>query len=275
MSKTLLRGLDLIEEVGRVGSATVSELARRSGVHITIVSRTVSALEREGWLTKVRGRVTVGPRSALLATSSPASATIWEAEPLVRAIAGATGLATQAGALVGGDLMILTSAGVGIESSAETMLSRVPLNALAAGRAVAAQLPPEQLDAVLPAEPYPDAADLLGSITSTVPVEAYLANFSAPDSPPSSLPRTRAALDAELEQIRATGLAYDHGGLHPGIHCIAAPWPTPTLPAALACFGGREAVESGAVLIEACLRAAVRPGATAPDVIAAAAARMG
>ena len=274
MSKTLLRGLDLIEEVGHLGSTTVSELARRTGVHVTIVSRTVAALEREGWLAKGDGRIVVGPRSALLATSSPATATIWESQPLVRAIAGATGLATQAGALVGGDLMTLTSDGPSSDLRPGTLLTRVPLYALAAGRAVAAQLPPEQLDAVLPAEPYPDATALLGSITSTVPVATYLSNFATTDASSTPLPRTRAEIDAELADVRATGLAYDRGGLHPGIHCIAAAWPTPTLPAALACFGGREAIDSGAELIEACLRAAVRPGATAQDVIAAAASKM-
>ena len=71
MSQTLLRGLDLIEEVGRSGPMTVTELSRRTGIHITIVSRTIKACEPEGWLVRVDGKVLPGPRSALLGLTSP------------------------------------------------------------------------------------------------------------------------------------------------------------------------------------------------------------
>jgi DNA-binding IclR family transcriptional regulator len=70
MSKTLLRGLGLIEQVGLHGPLTVTELARRSGIDVTIVSRTVKACEHEGWLARVDGKVGVGPRSALVGLAS-------------------------------------------------------------------------------------------------------------------------------------------------------------------------------------------------------------
>jgi DNA-binding IclR family transcriptional regulator len=269
MSKTLLRGLDLIEEVGRGGPMTVTELARRTGIHITIVSRTIKACEPEGWLLRIDGKVLPGPRCALLGMSSPVSRTIREAEPLVRAIAAVTGLDASADGLVGGELMLLTSFGAAADLSGA--LSRIPLHLMAAGRAVAVQVPPEQLDAMLPAEPYPGAEQLLASLSEVAPMSAYLAGFQAEPDPVTALPRSRAELDAELETIRADGFARDHGGIHPSIHCIAAPWATDTIPAAFACFGSREKIEADAALIESTLRAATKPGASAQDVIDAAA----
>lgn len=271
MSKTLLRGLDLIEEVGRHGPLTVSELARRTGVHITIVSRTIKACEPEGWLVRVDGKVLPGPRCALLGLASPVSRTIGEAEPLVRTLAAVTGLAASADGLVGGELMMLASFGTAGAADLAGGLGRVPVYVLAAGRAVAAQLPAARLDAVLPAEPYPDAGRLLASIHDLAPHSTYLTNFGADRDPAAALPRTRAELDAELKSIRVGGFARDHGALHPSIHCIAAPWPTDTLPAAMACFGSRENIEADAELIEAALRAATKPGATTQDVLDAAA----
>jgi DNA-binding IclR family transcriptional regulator len=272
MSKTLLRGLDLIEEVGRHGPMTITELARRTGVHITIVSRTVKACEPEGWLVRVDGKVLPGPRCALLGLTSPVSRTIGEAEPLVRAIAAVTGLAASADGLVGSDLMMLTSFGAAGAAELAGALSRVPIYVQAAGRAVAAQLPAERLDAVLPAEPYPDAAQLLAALNQMAPTSAYLEGFRPERDPLAALPRTRAELEAELDEIRADGFARDRGAVHPNIHCIAAPWPTDTLPAAFACFGSREKIEAETALIESTLRAAIKPGATAQDVLDAAAA---
>lgn len=272
MSKTLLRGLDLIEEVGRNGPMTVSELSRRTGVHITIVSRTIKACESEGWLVRIDGKILPGPRCALLGLTSPVSRTIHEAEPLVRAIAAVTGLAASADGLVGGGLMMLASFGTAGATDLAGSLSRVPVYVTAAGRAVAAQLPAERLEAVLPADPYPDVEELLTALHQVAPLSTYLAGFHADPNPPAALPRTRAELEAQFDEIRTSGFARDHGAIHPSIHCIAAPWSTGTLPAALACFGSREKIETHGPLIESVLHAATKPGATAQDVIDAAAA---
>jgi DNA-binding IclR family transcriptional regulator len=271
MSKTLMRGLDLIEEVGRSGPLTVTELSRRTGIHITIVSRTVKACEPEGWLMRIDGKVLPGPRSALLGQASPASRTVAQAEPLVRALAAVTGLAATADGLVGSDVMLLCSFGAAGATDLAGALPRVPVYVQASGRAIAAQLSSDHLDALLPAEPYPAAEQLLVGLHEVAPLSTYLAGFHA-DRETAALPRTRAELDAAIEPIRAGDLSRDHGAIHPNIHCIAAPWPTDTLPAAFACFGGREKVEAEAGLIETTLRAAAKPGATAQDVLDAAAA---
>jgi DNA-binding IclR family transcriptional regulator len=271
MSKTLMRGLELIEEVGRSGPLTVTELARRSGVHITIVSRTVNALEPAGWLTKVDGPIVTGPRVAVLGLTSPVSATIREAEPIVGALAGVTGLQAAAAGLVGHDLMLLTSTGEEMSQIPDGLLSRVPIHVMAAGRAVAAQLTEEELDSLLPAEPYPDAHEVLAMLTGSAPLPTYLAGFGPGEGPDGALPRSRAELDAELASVRQTGLARDRGEFHPGVHCLAIPWPTASIRGALACFGDREAIEDATPLIEACLRAGARPGASPRDVAEAAA----
>lgn len=271
MSKTLLRGLELIEAVGQHGPLTVSELARQTGVDVTIVSRTVSACEPEGWLVRVGNQVTIGPRCAMLGLSSPGSLAIRAAEPMVRTLAGVTGLSAQAAGLIGTEVMVLTSFGPsGAESQLGT-IGRVPIYALAAGRAVAVQLPAGQLDAALPAEPYPEAAELLASLSRAEPIPAYLDALPATD-PDRHLPRTRAELDAEIEATRVSGFARDRGELHPAIHCIAVPWPSAGLPAAFACFGTRTQLEGSRDLVERCLLAAARPGAEPPDVITAASA---
>jgi DNA-binding IclR family transcriptional regulator len=125
---------------------------------------------------------------------------------------------------------------------------------------------------VLPAEPFPGVEQLLASLNEAAPAAAYLAGFHPEPDPGAAVPRTRAELDADLQEIRGSGFARDHGGIHPSIHCIAAPWATDTIPAAFACFGSRETIEADAALIESTLRAATKPGATAQDVLDAASA---
>jgi DNA-binding IclR family transcriptional regulator len=266
MSKTLVRGLELIEEVGLYGPMTISDLSRRSGVHVSIVSRTVAMLEPEGWIVRVDGKIAAGPRCALLGLISPAGKTVRRAESLVKALAAVTGVATAASGLVGRDVMILSaSSGSGTELP-DGFSSRVPVYVMAAGRAIAAELPEQILDTILPEGDFPDAARVLKSLDGSSPIPGFLASAGADDEAPGSIPLTRADLDAEIAAIRADGFARDHGELHPAIHCIAAPWPTSELPASLACVGSREEIETNRTTIEACLRAAIRPGAGAQDI---------
>lgn len=285
MAKTLVRGLELIEDLGLYGPMTISELSRRSGVHVSIVSRTVAMLEPEGWMVRVDGKIAAGPRCALLGLISPAGKTVRRAESLVKALAAVTGVATAASGLIGRDVMILSaSSGAGTELP-DGFSSRLPVYVMAAGRAIAAELSEQTLDTILPDGDYPDAARVLASLDGSAPIPDFLASAGrggdAPasiplirdflasagdDEAPGSIPRNRADLDAEIATIRADGFARDHGELHPAIHCIAAPWPTPELPASLACVGSREEVEANRELIEACLRASTKPGAGAQDV---------
>src|ERR1700761_6888475 len=266
MSKTLVRGLALIEEVGLYGPLTVSELARRADLHVSIVSRTIAALEPEGWLIRVDGKVAAGPRCALLGLISPAGQTVRRADPLARAIAAVTGVSTAASGLTGRDVMIPAASPAGVSELPEGFSSRVPVYVMAAGRAIAAQVPDETLDAILPPDPFPDGEEVVASLAGSAPVSTFIATVDQSDDPPASIPLTRAALDTEIETIRATGFARDAGELHPAVHCIAAPWPTPELPASFACIGSQEEIAAKAELIERCLHAAVRPGAGPQEI---------
>jgi DNA-binding IclR family transcriptional regulator len=273
MSKTLLRGLDLIELVGLEGPLTISEIARRTGIDVSIVSRTVAACEPDGWLSRADGRIAAGPRCALLGLASPATRAIRAAEPLVRAISAAAGpaLAVSASALVGREVMVLA-----VETGSTTGLavgvpSRVPIHALADGLAIAAQLSPAQLDKVLPAEPYPGAEALAPDPGRGSAIAGFVASFPGGAHAEPQVTRTRAELDARIARVRREGFSRDPGRIHPSIHCIARPWPTAGLPSAICCVGSQDEITMHRALIEACLTAATEPGATSPDIIRAAA----
>jgi IclR family transcriptional regulator, acetate operon repressor len=272
VTSTFMRGLALLEVIDRHGPITVTQLARRTGIDVGTVSRTVTACAADGWVVKTGRGVLLGPRAALLGRAGHGADVITAAEPLVHTIAGITGLTTHAYGLVGASVVLLAFAD---GRSEQVMLGEaVPglLNVTAAGRAVAAQLEPADLDALLPPEPFPNQADFIESTRDLIdaPLIGRLFDEHRP-SRPSPVPTTRPELDRQLEQIRATGAAYDHGDLHPAVACIAVPWPHPTLPAALACLGHPARVDATEPMVLRCLAAAVAPAATPHDVIAAAA----
>jgi DNA-binding IclR family transcriptional regulator len=273
MSKTLLRGLDLIELVGLDGPMTISEIARRTGIDVSIVSRTVAACEPDGWLSRADGRIAAGPRCALLGLASPATHAIRAAEPLVRAISAAVGpgLAVSASALVGREVMVLAveaGAGAGL---AVGVPSRVPVHLLADGLAIAAQLSPAQLEKALGPEPYASAEALAPDPARGSAIAGFVASFPGSAHPEPQVTRTRAELDARIAQIRREGFSRDAGRIHPSIHCIARPWPAAGLPSAISCVGSHAEITLHRPLIEACLTAATEPGGTSPDIIRAAA----
>jgi DNA-binding IclR family transcriptional regulator len=272
MSKTLVRGLELIEEVGLHGPMTVTELARLVGVHVSVASRTVASLEPEGWLRRTDdGKVAVGPRCALLGLISPTGMTIRRADALVRAISAVTGVATAASGLIGRDVMILAAASSPDSELPEGFSSRSPIYVMAAGRAIAAQLPAETLDSILPADPFPNVAQVLAMMSGSEPVVGYIESIGPGGEPSGTIPLSRAELADSIDSIQKDGFARDAGELHPAVHCIAMPWPTGDLPASIACIGSREAIDGHAAQIEACLTAAVKPGAGAQDVFGVAA----
>jgi DNA-binding IclR family transcriptional regulator len=263
----------LIEVVGLHGPLTITELSRRTGIDVSIVSRTVSSLEPDGWLIRRQGKIQAGPRCALLAQVSPANLAIRAAEPLVVAVAGATQIATIASGLVGHDVMVLASADANRSAPTVGIASRVPVHVMAAGRAIASLLEADELTRVLPPEPYPGAEAVMDQLDSASPIPAMLPDVGEPTAGKPAIPRTRSELEASLRQIRTAGFARDEGEIHASVRCIAIPWAAPGgLPSAIACIGTRDEVLARAALIETCLRAAAQPGAGAADVIRAASA---
>lgn len=268
MSKTFLSRLAMLEVLDAAGPLTISELAHRSRLDVAVVSRTVAACEGDGWLTRAAGKVAIGPRATLLGHAGPFGDVIARAAPLVHAVAGVTGLLTHAYSLIGAS-SVLIAAGPGRGPAIPPGLAaRAPLHAIAAGHAIAAQLDPARLDALLPPEPYPDAAQVTATMAGTT-AEPFFAAFTAAGTaaarPP--LPRCRAELQARLDLVRTDGYATDPAALHPAIACIAIPWPQPGFPSALACLGPPETVTASATLIRRALALAAQPGSTPNQVI--------
>lgn len=275
MSSTFLRGLALLEIVDRHGPLTITELAKRTGVDKATVSRLVASCLVDGWVMKTPRGVTLGPRTALLGRWGFGSDVIRAAEPLVHAVAGTTGLLTHAYGLVGSSVVLLASADGREEPSTPAPGDSVGgiVNVTAAGRAIAAQLSPRDLDGVLPAEPYPSGAEFIESMKNVLTAApGFSRRFGGGDrSASEGIPTTRKQLDRQLEEIRRVGVVFDRGDVHPSMACIAVPWRHPTLPAAIACLGLPSDVADNEAVALRCLIAAVQPAATPRDVIMAAA----
>jgi DNA-binding IclR family transcriptional regulator len=272
MPTSFMRGLELLETIDVHGPVTVTELARLTGHDKSTVSRMLTACEPDGWIVRDHGRVALGPRAALLAYLSSSGELIRRAQPLVEALAGVTGLTAQAYALVGtratvlaaaGGSNALTSVGVGMSTS---------LVATAAGQVIATQLEPAKLERLLPAEPFPDPlAELLANPGYIAFASGRFARGSAVFDTPLAVPRNREEFDTRLELVREQGFAIDHGDLHPEISCIAVPWLGGADGAALTCMGLPAEIAASEGLALSVLRAAVSPGSTREDVVAAAA----
>jgi DNA-binding IclR family transcriptional regulator len=267
-----MRGLATLEMIDLHGPITIMELARLSGIDKSIISRTISALERDGWVVRSDGKVALGPRSALLGHSSAGADAVRRAEPLVHAVAGVTGMLTQAYGLVGIRAVVLAAAGGRGPSTPVGLGVSVPLFATAAGKTVAAQLSKEELDRRLPDEPYPDPAHELAALVAYPPIVGAV--MIAPDVGPAAgvAASGRAQLDRELAEIREQGSAVDAGEMHPQMGCIALPWPQPGIPAALACMGSPADLAAAERLVKTVLSTATAPGARPEDIVAKAAA---
>jgi DNA-binding IclR family transcriptional regulator len=272
MSKTFLSRLAMLEVLDAAGPLTISELAHRSGLDVAVVSRTVAACEGDGWLTRAGGKITIGPRTTLLGHRGPFAEVIARAAPLVHAVAGVTGLLTHAYSLVGAS-SVLIAAGPGRHPGPPPGLAaRAPLHATAAGHAIAAQLDPARLDALLPPEPYPDASEVTATMTRTaaepIVTPAPRATTAAARPP---LPRRRDELQARLDLVRDDGFATDPAALDPATACIAVPWPQPGFPSAIACLAPPGIITASTALARRALALAAQPGSSPNQVITGAA----
>jgi DNA-binding IclR family transcriptional regulator len=276
MSKTLLSRLAMFETLDAAGPLTISELAMRSGLDPAVVSRTVAACERDGWLTRSGGKISIGPRAALLGHSGPFAEIIARAAPLVHAVAGVTSMSVNACSLVGTSAVIFATAPGLNPGIPPGLATKAPLHATAAGLAIAVQLDAQRLGTLLPPEPYPDATAVIAATAGTT-LESLLGSArSAPGGEAAAmLPRSRAELQARLDAVREDGFATDPGTLYPTLACIAVPWPQPGFPCAIACLGPPAAIAAAAALIRHVLTLAAMPGSTHDHIITGAASAIG
>lgn len=268
-----MKGLELLETIDVHGPVTVTELARLTGHDKSTVSRMLSACEPDGWIVRDHGRVTLGPRAALLAYRTAAGEQIRRAQPLVEALAGVTGLTAQAYALVGTRATVIAAAGASSPLAAVGVGMSTSLVATAAGQVILGQLDAATIEAVLPPEPFPNPLiELLRNPGYIAFAAGRFASTRVLADAPPSVPRDRAELSQRLATVREQGFAIDRGQLHPSIACLAVPWAGSGDCAALICMGTPAEIGAGAGFARSVLEAAVAPAATREDVVAAAAA---
>ncbi len=171
------------------------------------------------------GRV-IGELGAVYAGASPGR------QRLVRAIErvhARTGLTTQVGILDGAELVIILSEeGTTLVKVAATLGARLPLHATAIGKAILAQVDDATIAALVPERP------------------AVLT--------PRTVSR-RSALRAEVETVRASGLAHAAAELADGLEAYAVAIPSSIFGtvAALGCAGPTAEVQAGRDAVEAAL----------------------
>lgn len=191
---TALLGAFAVTDVG----VPVAELARRTGLPRSTTHRLVDQLVDTGLLEREGSRVALGLRLFELGQLVPQQRTIRSAvSPYLHDLRDATRHAANLAIIDGPDMIYLDR--VAWRTAAHLPFrpgGRHAAHATAMGKAIMAHLPAEKLDRMcrsgLPA---------LTAATIT----------------------TRAALEAQLEEIRATGLSYDRGETRDGVFCVASP----------------------------------------------------
>ena len=178
---------------------SLAELAEQTGLPKPTVFRLALTLENAGFLTRSAeghmfslGHRLVSVARLVLSRGLPALA-----RPHMQSLARGFGHTVNL-AVLDGDEMLFVNV---IESRSSLRMvsgigAREPFHATAVGKAVAAQLDPQELEAIVNRHP-------LRQITS-------------------STITSRAQLDAELKQIRACGYALDRGESLAGAHCVGA-----------------------------------------------------
>ena len=200
--RTFDKGLTVLEglaEIGRQGTTTV-ELGRRLGIHRTTVHRFLQTLARRGYAEQISDsdRYRVGLRVLGLASSTMAGLTVRDvAMPLLEALNHETNETVHLVMLDRGDVVTIDRIEAEHPVALRTYIgARRPAYCSAAGKAMLAYMPLEQVDRIL-ARGMP----LRTQNTITDP----------------------ARLKAELWEVTQRGYALDDEENLEGVRCAAAP----------------------------------------------------
>ncbi|MGY0064277.1 IclR family transcriptional regulator [Streptomyces sp. LZ34] len=179
---------------------TVSEISRRTGLHVATASRLVAELVSYGFLTRDAGRrVRIGMRMWELATrASPTLSLRNAAMPFMEGVHDVVGHHVQLGVLDGDEVLFLerlTAPGAVINYT--RIAGRLPLHASSSGLVLLAHGPADLRERVL---------------------DGPLQRCYTPDTP-----ATAARLRAVLAEVRRQGYAYCPGYVHPDALGVAAP----------------------------------------------------
>jgi IclR family transcriptional regulator, acetate operon repressor len=201
-SPSLERGLAVLELLSRHPTGrTLSELASELGLAGASVFRIGTSLEQLGYVDRdpATKRFTLTNRFLRLGLPGRVDRSLTEcAIELMRSVRRATGETTQLCCLADIDMVIIEQliSTFPFKYSAD-IGARCPLYSCAPGKAIAAFLPPEELDALLP--------------------RLKLKRFT------ETTITSKTELRRELEEVKRRGYAIDRAEGMTGIHCVAAP----------------------------------------------------
>jgi len=196
----LSRVVRIIEAFGpRETSLTVTEISRRSRLHIATASRLVDELTSFGWLERGEGRkVRIGVKLwEVVSRASPTLGLREAAMPVMEDLHAIVGQHIQLGVIEGDEVLFverLTAPGAVVNYT--RVAGRLPLHASSAGLLLLAFAPPAQQERILAG-----------------PLEVFTGRtISSP-----------AQLKIALAEVRRQGYALLSGHLHPAATGIAVP----------------------------------------------------
>ncbi|NRQ48797.1 IclR family transcriptional regulator domain-containing protein [Aeromicrobium stalagmiti] len=247
MSSSALRALQMLELIAE-GPIRQADLARTIGADHGGVSRTLAAMESEGWIVRMGGLYRLGARSAAFGAPHEQLELARRADEIARLLSGITTIAAivtqlQSSSMVSIAATVpppyqpLTESGAPVQ---RTWLT-------AAGIALLAQTPHDEVAAMLD-------GDTWAPVTASTPADAQ-------------------AVIALVDAARSGEPVTEHGWTIPGCACIALPWSAGAAgaPTSIALVGFEDDFDRQGDLLQDVLRAAVAPGATHADIIKAAA----
>ena len=192
--------LDVLETLDRCGAASLSELARETGVAKSTLHRVCATMGDRGWIVRdaLSGQLELGPRVALLTRATPASALTPAFHSVAARLVARHNETTCLTVLDGRDSVFVAKEETTHPVRLVTAVgSRLPAFACASGRAMLADLPPDEINAL-----YRDRE-------LQTPTGRRLQGIEE--------------LHAILEQTRRRGYAENIDETALGLYCMAAP----------------------------------------------------
>lgn len=211
--QSLTRAFDLLELMADAdGQAGLSQLADTSGLPLPTIHRLMRTLVARGYARQERSRrYALGPKLIRLGDSASRLLGVW-ARPYLAELVEATGETANLALREGDEAVYVAQVPSRHAMRMFTEVGRrVPLHASGVGKAILAQLPAADVDAVLA------RTDLSARTAKTI-------------TDPAMVHR-------QLAAIRADGYAEDEGEYEIGVSCVAVPLPGTVAPAALSVSG--------------------------------------
>ncbi len=201
-SRAVERALAMLEAIAqREGGLTNSELSRRLAVPKSTASYLLRALERRGYVKReaATGRYRIGLKVLSLSRGALAGLDIREAAlPVLRQLVERSRLTAHLAVLDQGEVVYIERVGAPGFIKVDTWVGRrMEVHSTSVGKAIAAYLPPAEVEAII------RARGLKRRTPKTITVASRLLR--------------------ELAGVRARGYAVDDEENNPGVRCVAAP----------------------------------------------------